>query len=364
MRRMLSYKEKTGGIGLRLTPSWASTLALVLMRAYDSLVSVAGLRQISVCTRKVANFAYAVTFHEKHSVGEMYEVSASEEVQGRRWYQRAFAQKTAVSLMVYLACMLTISSVRAQDVIELSTDVDFAPYISFHYPNDGLLTDIVRRSFEQEGVKLRLLTRPWPRSYRDVEHQKITGTFAWVYSKERADKFNLSDVIYIFTHVFVSHEQDFAFPQAIAGQEERKIWCYPLGWTVPEFIQPYIKDNNLAVVNPTSLEDCYQLLKTRRADFTLLPTLTAGHLMRIDPARLFIQAYETDVDHNYAHVIFAKNDAGFAAREIFNRGLAKLISNGEYRKIVEGHLKGVPVSLQEIVLRNMDRLRARKNIIE
>ncbi len=257
-----------------------------------------------------------------------------------------------------------LSAVSAEEQrVELATDVDFAPYISKAHLNDGLLTDIVRQSLKLEGVDLDLLIRPWPRSYRDLELKRIIGTFAWVYSKEREEKFHLSDVIYIFKHVFISHDSDFRFPSSLHDSSAERTWCYPLGWTIPDFIRPHIEHYDLRVVNPTSLENCYQLVKTGRADFTLLPTLTAGHLMKNGSEGVFLESYPSDVDHNYAHVLFAKTQDGEIMRNLFNRGLSKLIKSGGYRETITAHLEGAPDEIKDIVLANIDEFE-NKNIVE
>lgn len=275
-----------------------------------------------------------------------------------------FARLTVIT-SVLSAFMFSIAGFTAaeDERIELATDVDFAPYISKAHLNDGLLTDIVRQSLKLEGVDLDLLALPWPRSYRDLELKRIIGTFAWVYSKERAEKFHLSKVIYIFNHVLVSNDPDFRFPSSLYDSSAERTWCYPLGWTVPDFIRPHIEHYDLRVVNPTSLENCYELVKTGRADFTLLPTLTAGDLMKSGSEGLFVESYPSDVDHNYAHVLFAKTEEGNAMRNLFNRGLHKLIRSGGYQKIIEAHLEGVPTEMQQTILNNIDELR-HKNMVE
>jgi polar amino acid transport system substrate-binding protein len=82
---------------------------------------------------------------------------------------------------------------------------DWSPYIDRSLSNQGLISEIVIKSFEKVGINANLIYKPWKRVELDVD-KRDSVSFGWIWNKEREDKWQFSNEIGISSSVFVARK--------------------------------------------------------------------------------------------------------------------------------------------------------------
>ena len=78
---------------------------------------------------------------------------------------------------------------------------DWPPYIDHTLSNQGFMSEIVIKSFEQVGIKANLIYKPWKRVELDLDKSNAVS-FGWIWNKERAEKWLFSNEILKSSSVF------------------------------------------------------------------------------------------------------------------------------------------------------------------
>lgn len=254
-----------------------------------------------------------------------------------------------------MVCVCTSANAQAEE-IELVTNMDFPPFITDKLASGGLFTELVRESFAEAGVTLKLRLMPWKRSHRALENGEITGTFSWAHTKEREDKFLLSRPMFRSEAVFVSRVENFTYPDTFHekhGEGKPLTLCSPLGWTLPAFAEDLKNAGVLDVALPPSIESCFRMIFTGRVDIVFVQRLALGSNIRkmlaegITPGPLFFTHAPKDIYFGNTHILFARTPAGAAAKKLYDKGFETLIRKGRYSQIITPYLVGLPVEMQE-----------------
>jgi polar amino acid transport system substrate-binding protein len=84
-----------------------------------------------------------------------------------------------VNIKALLCFLLTSLALHARaEVLTLSSG-EWPPYLSESLPHKGVLSRIVSEAFALEGVEVRYLFRPWPRSLAEARSGEVQGSLVW-----------------------------------------------------------------------------------------------------------------------------------------------------------------------------------------
>lgn len=260
-----------------------------------------------------------------------------------------------------------VSWARADDHVELLTNMDYPPFIDESLPGGGLHTEIVAQAFKAAGVELRITVMPWKRILREMNEGRATGSFSWALTAERREKFIVSSPVFYSDAVIFTRLPDFKGAVDIekrADDGKRTILCKPLGWTMPSFAPPLAERGVLEITRPARLKSCFELMLAGRADFVDVPTLSAWYALQgiIDSAqdpeavRAKIKVvHDTSVDGGTSHILFVKSEKGEHANLLFSKGLATISRNGTLMEIIDRHLAAFPYVDKSILLDGLRR---------
>lgn len=245
----------------------------------------------------------------------------------------------------------------------MATFLDFPPYISDSQPADGVLSVIVKESFERAGVTPSYTLVPWRRSYRAVSIGEIEASYSWAYSLERENEFHLSVPVFsisnqlLTTYGDVDNWEQLAEPRADGA---KPILCVPVGWKVADELAALIDQGLLQRVSPGHPRFCMELIRAERTNIVYMPRMTAIHYLNAlkatetgEQQRPWPPVYSIQVPSGIAntqHVLFTRNAEGKALRDAFNKGFNELVANGRYREILQNYLAGYPDEEQDAIL--------------
>ncbi|UKJ72097.1 transporter substrate-binding domain-containing protein [Azospirillum brasilense] len=96
-------------------------------------------------------------------------------------------------MLLLLAAIGPVRAAPLDSALDLVTGNDFAPFTGEDLPEGGLLTDIVRRAFDEVGLRYGVRFMPWRRGYDGVLAGKFLGTFPYVRTPDREMEMLFSD---------------------------------------------------------------------------------------------------------------------------------------------------------------------------
>lgn len=112
--------------------------------------------------------------------------------------------------------------------IRLATGEGYYPYVSQRLPQGGWSQALVAGTFLEMGHKVDIHTLPWSRGQMWTEEKRFLGTFPYVYSAQRAEKFFFSTAInYISVRFYVANASNITDVQ----QLKNKRLCLPFGYS-------------------------------------------------------------------------------------------------------------------------------------
>ncbi|WP_025897994.1 substrate-binding periplasmic protein [Sneathiella glossodoripedis] len=241
-------------------------------------------------------------------------------------------------LPIVLAFLCGFSALtQAEDLkLNLVTGNDYLPFTDESLPDGGMHTKIVRRVMELEGIPHSITFLPWKRGYELTLSTTYDATFPYSLTKERAKSFVYSDPIYAISNVgFVRENSDLR--KSELSEVKGRTLCSPLGYAVPGWLGDAIKKQEVKVLSPVSLKQCFQMLKEGRVDFVHANREqgsldSAAYTKGMEPFRIMDGSF-SDV---FNHLIISREhmDVDMIMRR-FNRGLKALKDSGEYEMIVQ-----------------------------
>ncbi|EPJ53944.1 MAG: hypothetical protein OFPI_08720 [Osedax symbiont Rs2] len=240
--------------------------------------------------------------------------------------------KTLPLIFFSLLCLGFNHASYAQQTVRLAVG-EWEPYVSKNLPDNGFLARIITEAFALEGVKVELGFFPWARAKALAQQGEWDGTFPWVYSEKRAQKFLYSEPVIANQGVFF-HLKSFDFQwqdySDLTGLSSGATSGYNYGASFHEAQQ----NGTLKVQTVPSDELNFKKLLRKR--FDIFPSnLHVGYQQiknNFSPldAEKFTH-HRKVLTHNNLHLIFCKSKvANQQLVQTFNRGLIKLKALGKY----------------------------------
>jgi len=171
----------------------------------------------------------------------------------------------ARSLIIVLVAGSWLSAATAHaDNFELVIGDDYPPFVDQSLPNYGLATEIVQTTFRQMGHDTELVFKPWQRGFEDAASGKYLGTFPYIKTAEREEKFHYSMPLYTFRQFFFSRADGTFAPNSYDDLKGHSV-CVPVGYSLQEF-EDLLAENEITLVQPPDIEFCFQMIAKKRAD--------------------------------------------------------------------------------------------------
>jgi len=221
---------------------------------------------------------------------------------------------------------------------------EYPPFASKTLKHDGFCSQLVKEAFNKEGYQVEFKFVPWKRALESTKLLKYDATSFWYQSAEKEKHFHYSDTILTEKTVF------FHLKTTIVDKWDslKDLSKYRIGATrsytyTDEFWQ-LAKDGTLKVEEASSDTTNFKKLIKGRID--LFPSgIVVGYGIlnkTFDSPILHLITYNPKVFRDVtAHVLFPKK--GKKSEKLvnaFNKGLAKLKSEGTYQKFHDNLLEG------------------------
>lgn len=104
---------------------------------------------------------------------------------------------------------VTAQLVKADDTVRLLSYTDYAPYVSDKVLEGGMMTQVIRAAYADQGVTLQVIFVPRKRGYRMVQQGEALGAFSWQRTKEREHNFIVSSALFADSNLIYTTLGDF-----------------------------------------------------------------------------------------------------------------------------------------------------------
>ncbi len=156
---------------------------------------------------------------------------------------------------------------------------EFPPYVSTELEYNGVAVRIVREALRTQGLEMSLEWLPWVRAMRKVEDSNLHGSFPWIWSGTRAQKFVYSAPIFHGATVFF-HRADTTFDwKGLADLEGQRVGV-TRGYQYSEAFQAAIRAGVLRVEVANSDAANLRKLEAGRIDVFPVERAVGRHLVR------------------------------------------------------------------------------------
>ena len=231
-------------------------------------------------------------------------------------------------------------TVRADDVLALTTGSNYAPYTDESLPQGGIVTQVVVRAFQAIHQKTSIVWLPWARGYQATMDGEFAATFPYVHTADR-DAVNLYSEPLITIKSTIFARPDSGVDARHLTSFENKTLCLPVGWGIDLPFNKLVEDKRMRVERPTDLSSCARMVAVGRADLFVTDVIQGRAAMRdagvvsgeiVEGPRPF-----ADVT---MHLLAPRSDPKSAKMiERFNAGLKALKDSGAYDAIMTGRAK-------------------------
>ena len=98
--------------------------------------------------------------------------------------------------MLLVSLSTWVETVTADDTQHLSIAVgDWPPYFDQEAPDQGIVAQLLRDVFAEEGFTVSYHFLPWKRAYYEAAMGKHDATAVWMHAEEREQEFTFSDPV-------------------------------------------------------------------------------------------------------------------------------------------------------------------------
>lgn len=224
------------------------------------------------------------------------------------------------------------------------TNGDWPPYL-VEKPPYGLISRIIDKAFEAEGLSTKFGFFPWPRSYALARKGLWDGSAAWSCNPERLKYFYFSMPVFPVT-IVLFHRKD----QQIYWESLADLGKYRIGTSQGYFYgNPFMeaaKSGVLNTENATSDIINFRKLLAGRIDAFPVDVVVGNEILRNAFTAKDREQLTYDIKDIFVgdlHLMLSRHVPGNAAvLKRFNRGLETIRDSGELNDIIRSSLGFVP----------------------
>lgn len=240
-------------------------------------------------------------------------------------------------LPILIALATGCSLAPAAELVKLATG-ELPPYATQLRADQGISLSIVRAAFRSVNVDVEYSFMPWGRAQEEARIGKWNGTAAWGRKPEREREFLLSDNVVTEQWVLLYRADTPLDWARLEDLGERRIAAIRSYTYTPQFHALAAVGKLKVDWSPDDLATLRKLV-AGRVDIVPLDRNVACFLLdtHFTPAEAaLVRAHPRLITENFtSHLMLSKQRPDSAARmAVFNQGLARLRSTGEYQKLL------------------------------
>lgn len=231
--------------------------------------------------------------------------------------------------------------------INLVAGNNYAPFTDETLQEGGMITEIVRMTFEAMGYKPKIEYWNWAYGYKAAKDGIFSATFPYLKNVERNQDFYYSQPLFELL-IFPFINKDNAFTYEGLESFQGKTLCRPEGYYTHD-IQELIVDESITLIQPKELESCFKKLATGEVDVVPINEFSGQEMVHKLNLQDKVQMLANEViTIETLHVIFSRYTAdGRALWYKFNKSISNLKQSGEFQEIVRKHLKNYQEILRQ-----------------
>lgn len=219
--------------------------------------------------------------------------------------------------------------------LRLVTGDAFPPFSDRALADGGIITEVVRRSFETAGYDtVEIIWRSWLKGFEMTTLAEADGTFPYAFTRARDRTVIFSDPITNLTAYgwYANKSDGFEDNTELVG----KTLCLPLGYAELGSTGQLLSNGQAARLSPPDMKTCFKLLAAGRVDSVVSPIPEAHSA--IQAAGLLIGDFdhiEEGLSDMPLHFVVGRSHpkAEIIIRD-FNAALEKLRETGELSRIL------------------------------
>ncbi len=240
--------------------------------------------------------------------------------------------------VLILAGFASASPVMADELrqeIRLVTGDAFPPFADRKFDGGGIITQVVRRSFDIAGYQqVTVIWRSWLKGYEMTLEGEVDGTYPYAQTPDRGRSMLFSDPIAnLSAYGWFSKKRD---PYRDNMDLVGKAICLPLGHGELGKTGRLLGSGQANRVSPPDMKTCFKLLAAGRVDSVVSPVpealaaITEGGFSEDD----FGHIDESLSDMPLHFIIGPKHPRAQTIMNDFNQGLKQLRDSGELDQIL------------------------------
>ncbi|MCP5208552.1 MAG: transporter substrate-binding domain-containing protein [Hahellaceae bacterium] len=208
---------------------------------------------------------------------------------------------------------------------------EWPPLVSKELDNNGALARLVTETFALQGVEVEYRWAPWRRAYENVKSGTWDSSPGWITSPERLKEVSFSEAVFESYQVFF-HLKSAAFDWNDMSDLKAVTIGATIGYNYGQRFQEAEKAGFISVERGASDEVNIKKLVFGRIKIFPLNILTGYDIARkaLTPEQFGLLTHHPEKldDSRTYHLIFSKNEKGEKMRQMFNRGLELMQSEG------------------------------------
>ena len=213
---------------------------------------------------------------------------------------------------------------------------EYSPYYGQQLPNQGVITEIIREAFKQNGYEAQIKFLPWKRALEMNRRGEVDALYTAWYREERNQWFAFSDPLPIANEIgfFKRIDRTISY-RTIEDLRPFKIGIVRGYSNPPEF-------DRAGLVTEAVTEDRLNIKKLAvgRIDFVLIDKIIGLHIINIEvpeSARI-LEWLHPPLKIEEQYLIFSKKAQDYEKKRMdFNRGLRQIIAEGTVKAIIAKH---------------------------
>ena len=219
------------------------------------------------------------------------------------------------------------------NTIKISTG-HWPPYLSEDLPGGGFVSQIIRESFESEGVDVEFAFLPWSRALAMTKSGKYQASAIWSCTESRSRDFLFSSPLLPYQYVFYHRAAEAFDWEALVELKGKKVGLtqdYSYGETLSDVIESGLVDADVTTSDAANFK---KLLLGRIDLFPMDPVVGEAMIRNQFTSQAYqLTFHPKPLRKAFYHVLFNAESAGL--RQAFNDGLVTLRNNGRYQAIIE-----------------------------
>jgi polar amino acid transport system substrate-binding protein len=212
---------------------------------------------------------------------------------------------------------------------------DWPPYTNSS--ENGLATDIVTAACISVGLKYKIIHVPWLRAENNVEKGEAFATYPYAITNERKSKYIFSDPIFSSSNSIIYKKSN----SKININELQNIESfknYTIGMTTgSDAITVPLREIGAKVETTETIDLSMKKLQSGRIDFLIEDSYVINELLKQyrDNQIVVLKKQILFLDRDYCLMATKNNSNSSEIINLFNKGIRKIKSTGEYRRIIE-----------------------------